>query len=318
MKEFKFKSQKTPLVSILMNCFNGEKFLSESIDSIVAQTYQNWELIFWDNQSTDSSKEIFESYNDSRLKYFLAPKHTDLGGGRSAAYEYLNGDFIAVLDVDDLWLPMKLEKQLSLFDDPEVGIVISDTMFFNELDERALYDGKFPKEGFVFKNLLKNYFVSLETLMLRKSILDKLNYGFDADFSFIADFDIVLRTAKISKLAIYKEVLAKWRVHDESDSWKSSISFCIERESWIKKQMKTNPGLLEDCNNEISHLHSKNFLLMAIYSLAKNERIKAFRFILRANFKNVYDYLVLILCFIPLSNKIVQYLQKQRIKRLLK
>ena len=65
-----------PLVSILMNCYNGEKFLREAIESVLAQTYLNWELIFWDNQSTDQSADIFNSYDDKRLKYFYASKHT--------------------------------------------------------------------------------------------------------------------------------------------------------------------------------------------------------------------------------------------------
>ena len=86
----------TPLVSILMNCFNGERYLREAIDSIFSQTYQNWELVFWDNQSTDNSKAIFDSYQDSRLKYYYAPKHTDLGGGRANAFKYLRGDYIDV------------------------------------------------------------------------------------------------------------------------------------------------------------------------------------------------------------------------------
>ena len=103
------------LVSVIINCYNGEEFLSLAIDSVLAQTYENWELIFWDNQSTDSSKAIFESYNDRRLKYFFAPEHTDLGGARANAFKYLCGDFIAILDADDMWLPTKLEKQIKLF-----------------------------------------------------------------------------------------------------------------------------------------------------------------------------------------------------------
>jgi len=74
------------LVSVLMNCFNGEKYLREAIDSIINQTHQNWELVFWDNQSTDKSKAIFDSYQDDRLKYYYAPEHTDLGGGRANGF----------------------------------------------------------------------------------------------------------------------------------------------------------------------------------------------------------------------------------------
>ena len=312
------KSHEQGQVSILMNCYNGETYLHEAISSIIAQTYQNWELIFWDNQSTDKSKAIFHSYQDSRLKYYYAKEHTNLGGGRAKAFKHLSGDFIAVLDTDDVWFPEKLEKQLQLFDDPEIGIVISDTMFFNESNERALYNGEYPPEGNVFRQLLTRYFISLETLMLRKSVVDKLDYGFDADFSFIADFDLVLRTAQISKLALYKEVLAKWRVHKDSESWKSSVTFCNERELWIEKQIKKDSNFLDRYNKEISILHSKNFLLMAINALSKNERVNALRFISKTNFKDWYDYAIMCLCFAPFPNKMIQYLQKRRIKRLLK
>ena len=67
-----------PLVSVIINCFNGEKYLLEALDSVITQTYNNWEIIFWDNQSTDKSAEIFKSYKDSRLKYYYASSHADI------------------------------------------------------------------------------------------------------------------------------------------------------------------------------------------------------------------------------------------------
>jgi len=300
-----------------MNCFNGERYLREAIDSIMNQTYQNWELVFWDNQSTDKSKAIFDSYQDIRLKYYYAPEHTNLGGGRANACKHLVGDYIAILDVDDMWLSSKLEKQLKLFSDPDVGIVISDTLFFNETNQRALYGREFPSEGNVFREMLVDYSISLETVMLRKSVVDRLDYAFDADFSFIADFDLVLRVLNISKLAISKEILAKWRVHEASDSWQSSVSFSEEREYWIEKQARQNSDFLAKYKKEVSILHSKNFLLMAINSLSKNERVCALRLISKTNFTNWHDYAVACLCFIPFSNRLLQYLQKRRIKRLL-
>ena len=307
-----------PLISILMNCYNGETYLNEAINSVIEQTYDNWELIFWDNQSTDKSKVIFESYQDNRLKYHYAPEHTNLGGARANAFKYLIGDFIAILDTDDIWLNDKLEKQIKLFSNSDIGIVISDTVFFNDSDERLLYDGNYPPEGDVFRQLLAGYFVSLETLMLRKKVVDRLDYGFDADFSFIADFDLVLRAASISKLSICKEVLAKWRVHEASDSWQSPVSFSEERERWIEKQANKNPHFLEKYKEEVSILHSKNFLHMAIDALSKNERIKALKLISKANFKNYHDYALLCLCFTPFSNLLLQYLQKRRTNRLLR
>ena len=114
-----------PLISIIMNCYNGEDFLHESIKSILNQTYRNWELIFWDNQSKDKSSEIFKSYKDERLKYFLAKEHTTLYKARNLAIEKSKGDYIAFLDTDDLWEKEKLELQMHLFNNLEVGVVFS-------------------------------------------------------------------------------------------------------------------------------------------------------------------------------------------------
>ena len=69
---------KDPLVSVLMNCFNGEKYLREAINSVYTQTYKNWEIIFWDNKSKDKSAEIFKSYKDKRLKYYFRKKKSKL------------------------------------------------------------------------------------------------------------------------------------------------------------------------------------------------------------------------------------------------
>src|SRR3990172_8439214 len=113
------KPEQQPLVSVIMNCYKGEKYIKEEIDSVLAQTHQKWEIIFWDNQSTDRSAEVFKSYADERLKYYYAPKHTWLYEARNYAIEKASGDFFAFLDVDDWWLPSKLEKQVLLFSDPE-------------------------------------------------------------------------------------------------------------------------------------------------------------------------------------------------------
>ena len=83
--------KKEPLVSVIMNCYNGERYLEEAIDSIIDQTYNNWELIFWDNQSTDKSANIFKKYNDKRLKYYYSNKHTLLYEARNFALKKSKG-----------------------------------------------------------------------------------------------------------------------------------------------------------------------------------------------------------------------------------
>ena len=90
-----------PLISIIVNCFNGEKYLKESLLSILKQTYSNWEVIFWDNQSSDNSKKIFSEFKDKRFKYFISEKHTPLYEARNNAIQNSKGELIAFLDTDD-------------------------------------------------------------------------------------------------------------------------------------------------------------------------------------------------------------------------
>src|SRR3990172_11917066 len=105
-----------PLVSILMNCYNGEKYLREAIESVLAQTYQNWELIFWDNQSTDCSAVICKNYGDSRIRYFCASEHTELGIARILAFHKIRGEYVAVLDADDISHPDRLMRQVGFLE----------------------------------------------------------------------------------------------------------------------------------------------------------------------------------------------------------
>ena len=94
-----------PLVSIIMNCHNGEKYLKESLNSIVNQTYKNWELIFFDNNSNDNSKKILSSYeNDQRIKYFKSIEFLKLYDARNKAIEQAKGEYITFIDTDDLWI----------------------------------------------------------------------------------------------------------------------------------------------------------------------------------------------------------------------
>jgi len=111
----KINYDRCPLVSVIMNCYNGEAYLNDAIKSVLNQTYKNFEIIFWDNQSKDNSKNIFRSFNDKRLKYFYSSKHTTLYEARNLAIKKSKGEYIAFLDTDDIWLKDKLHLQIKKF-----------------------------------------------------------------------------------------------------------------------------------------------------------------------------------------------------------
>ena len=103
-----------PLVSIIMNVRNGAAFLREALDSVMAQSFADWELIVWDDCSTDDSAKIVSQYRDDRIHYFLSPDETPLGTARDRAIRQARGEWLAFLDQDDVWLPHKLAQQMEL------------------------------------------------------------------------------------------------------------------------------------------------------------------------------------------------------------
>lgn len=222
-----------PLVSVIMNCFNGEKYLREALDSVLAQTYTNWELIFWDNQSTDQSAEIFKSYDDPRFKYYYALEHTLLYEARNYAISRSQGEFIAFLDVDDWWDPEKLEKQIPLFDDPEVGLAYGNYWFENERKgTRKVVHRKQLPSGRILNELLKQYVVGLLTIVIRRQAFESLDHPFNPRYHVIGDFDCVIRTAVDWKLKCVQDPVAHYRWHGENETKQHQERQISELETW--------------------------------------------------------------------------------------
>ena len=213
----KIKIKTQPLVSVIMNCYNGEKYLEESIQSVISQTYDNWELIFWDNRSEDKSSEIFKKYQDKRFKYFYANKHTSLYEARNLAIQKSTGDFISFLDTDDLWEKQKLEKQMDYFDDHSIGVVYSNYWLAKkDLRKKKINFRKRLYRGDVYNELINNYNIGILTAIIRKKNYEELKKKFDERFSIIGDFDLFLRLSKLCKFESVQTPLAYYRLHGKN------------------------------------------------------------------------------------------------------
>ena len=136
----KYKKNNYPSVSVIMNCHNGEKYLKESVRSVINQSYKNWELIFWDNVSTDNSKEIVKSFVDKRIKYFYSKKFTNLYEARNLAIEKASCNYIAFLDTDDKWSADKLEKQINFLNNNKYDYKINNWIDFRNLVNTVFID----------------------------------------------------------------------------------------------------------------------------------------------------------------------------------
>ena len=255
-----------PLVSVIMNCYNGEKFLHESIKSVLSQTYQHWELIFWDNKSEDGSAKIFKSYSDKRFKYHLASEHTLLSEARNEAVKRSSGEFIAFLDTDDFWERDKLKLQIPLFKDPEVGVVYGNLFIVNEKSnmKKIFLKGKKPR-GFILGDLLKNYCTLLATLVIRKSFLDNYQPAFNSSYHIAGDFDLMIRMSAKYKFECVEKPIASYRIHEKNESLLNRSRQIKELKTWQKKMINYpiifNNKNFSNINNMINSLEIVNCFL---------------------------------------------------------
>ena len=227
-----------PLVSIIMNCYNGSKYLNEALQSIINQTYKNWELIFWDNLSNDNSKEIFKKYNDKRFKYFLADKHTVLYEARNLAVKEVKGEFIAFLDTDDVWLKEKLEEQIKLFSNKKIGLVYGNYWRFNSkhlFKKKKLARNLELPNGKITNILLQRYFIGMLTVVIRKEYINAKDKIFDAKFDMLADMDFVLRFSKKWEFDCVQKPVAVSRQHQNQLQNKNLKKQAVQMEEWYEK-----------------------------------------------------------------------------------
>jgi glycosyltransferase involved in cell wall biosynthesis len=216
-----------PLVSIIMNCYNGEKYLREAIDSVISQTYINWELIFWDNQSTDDSSMIVKSYGDDRIKYVLAGQFTTLGTARNLAVEVAQGEWIGFLDTDDLWVEDKLKLQLEkVFTDEKLAMVYGKATFFSNENLKFINITRTDlPEGDIFEELAKQNFISLSSALVNKSKYWEVN-GIESKYNQAEDFDLFIKISFNSKVGVVNKTVVKNRIHSNNlSAFQKDMSF---------------------------------------------------------------------------------------------
>ena len=263
-----------PLVSVIVNCFNGEKYLSQTLQSILRQTYKNWEVIFWDNKSSDNSKKKFYEFNDKRFNYYLSDKHTTLYEARNNAIKKSNGEIIAFLDTDDWWDEKKLERQISFFQDKEVGLVYSNFyLFFENNKKKKIYSKKILQSGYFTKDLFKSYKIGISTILLRKTAFDSIS-GFDEQYNIIGDFDLVVKLSINWKFNCSQEPLTYYRIHDSNFSFLNSTIEIDELEKWISNE---KIYLNQNFRPYLKHTNQRITFLTTIKDINDGKLIKAIK-----------------------------------------
>ena len=222
----------SPAVSVIINCLNGEQYLREAIDSVLSQTFQDWEVIVWDNASTDKTAEIAESYG-GRVRVFRGAETVPLGQARNLAANESCGDYVAFLDCDDIWMPEKLEKQVALFEqNPKVGLVYCDaTNFSSRGTLNRIHEYITPRRGNAFRELYRHYFLAMSAVIVKRSAVEKVGGWFDERFHACEEAELFLRIAKEYEIDYVDEVLTKRRLHESNASY--SLMGAIAKENGL-------------------------------------------------------------------------------------
>ena len=221
------------LISVIVSTYNRSEFLSKTIDSILNQTYRNFELIIVDDGSTDNTENVINNYNDYRIIYIK----TDNWGGparpRNIGIKQSKGNYIAFCDDDDIWKNNKLEKQLRLFKmNKDLGICFTSYSIINNKD-KAVGEQKIRKKN--SNPTFTNFFLSAgyicnSSVMIDANLLAQIGYQNESlKIIAIEDSEYWARILSMYKGCFIKEKLVEYRIHDDSIQRKTNHNFLTEQ-----------------------------------------------------------------------------------------
>ncbi|WP_052691870.1 glycosyltransferase [Teredinibacter purpureus] len=208
------KDQSTDLVSVVMPLYNGEKYVKQALDSALAQSYTNLEIVVIDDGSTDKSVDIVKEYGDKVT--LVIQKNSGPASARNNGVEVANGKWIAFLDSDDIWLPNKLETQLAKMHD--VVWSYCDSCFMGGAND-GLRDSELNNkfDGSIIEPLIRSNFIGTSGVIVDREVF-RVCGGFDMQLRSIQDWDLWLRIAANNPISYTDEPLVLYRVHSESTS----------------------------------------------------------------------------------------------------
>jgi glycosyltransferase involved in cell wall biosynthesis len=259
-----------PSISIIMNVRNGAATLRDAIQSALAQTFADWELIVWDDRSTDESAEIVAGFHDSRIRYFLAPEQITLGEAREAAMGMARGEWLAFLDQDDIWLPCKLEQQIALTSDTKVGLVYGRALCFfpdgEQRDHDYFHEFEALPEGHILDELLgRGCFIAMSAALLRTAAVTSVR-PIPREIQITPDYYLYLAVCGDYEARAVQAVICRYRVHSDSmthvyrrESLEESLWLVerfrerVERRSYEQRRAHISTAIAYE---DIRHLHN--------------------------------------------------------------
>lgn len=254
-----------PKVSILMPIYNTkEEYLREAIESVLNQTFQDYEFIILNNSPANTDlDQVVGSYKDSRIRYVKSEKDTGISEGRNKLIELAKGEYLAVLDHDDICLPTRLEEEVKVLDEhPEIGVV------------GTLYE-RFPKSKEASKlaefsdaieqHLMEGCAVLHPSSMIRASVLKEHNIRYEEEFTPAEDYALWCRLIGKTKFYNIQKVLMKYRWHEDNASTRQAEKMAVATKAIHEFVRTAHPDIWKNvCENAPHVVRMKLFRLIPL------------------------------------------------------
>lgn len=283
-------SEEKPTVSVIIPTYNRAHLVDRAIQSVLNQTYQDFELIVVDDGSTDSTEEVVRSIKDPRIRYTRHNQNRGGSAARNSGIKMARGKYIAFQDSDDEWLPEKLDKQMRVFENApaEVGVVY--TGFWRIEGEKKTYipsDKITRKEGNIHGQLLKGNFVTTQATVVKRECFKKAGM-FDEHLPRLQDWELFIRISKYYDFKCIDEPLVTSYFTPASIS--ANQNALIEAQKLILEKHFQDPDkdkrLLSNMQYSVGNLlcqtgalnHGREYLFMAVKSNPLNIKYLAAAF----------------------------------------
>lgn len=246
----------TPTVSVVLNCYNHEPYVGEAIESVLAQTYGDFELILIDNGSTDGSRRVLQSYDDERIRLILHDDNQSISRRLNEGVAAARGQFVSILYSDDLFLPRKLERQLAIFDrlPDDYGVVYAPAVRFSQFTGERWPYPSFGLSGDMIPAMLDRFHegsVDMCSPLTRRECF--LRYPFYDDL--FADGEMVFfRIALGWKFHFDPEAVVALREHDANIGKVVQKNHDMMMEMW--ERLKRHPDFPSQYVRNLRHLRA--------------------------------------------------------------
>jgi len=252
-------SAKKPKVSVLVQTYNRPHYVCEAIDSVLAQTFKDYEIIVIDGSESDETRKVLNKYGD-RIRY-VHHDNLDMAATRNLGVRQAAGELIAILEDDDLFMPQKLEKQVALLDnDHSLAFVVSDTYAIDAdgVVLRKIIVSKKNTRG--FDGLIQRNFIQIASILLRKKHLEEAGL-FDENLKIADDWDMWLRLAKKYRFLYHEEPLSKRRIHAQNSSHRYDDMLQAGLTTIRKKEITRGMTLMKKriCLSEVYYVYANKY-----------------------------------------------------------